>query len=77
MVLWMAEQKISEIMGKYLGISAPRIIIGLIMIIFGILIYLYPDLLAILIAIYLIISGILILIDELLKGQAVKALKKK
>ncbi|MEM4717578.1 MAG: DUF3096 domain-containing protein [Desulfurococcaceae archaeon] len=72
----MAEQKLDEMLKKYLGVSAPRIIIGVIMLIFGLIIVVYPDLVAILIAIYLIISGILILIDELIKGQALKALKK-
>lgn len=72
----MAEQRINEMLKKYLGISAPRIIIGIMMLIFGILILVMPDLLALLIAIYLIISGVLILIDEVIKGQALKALKK-
>lgn len=76
MVKSLAEQRINEMLKKYLGISAPRIIIGIMMLIFGILILVMPDLLALLIAIYLIISGILILIDEVIKGQALKALKK-
>ncbi|MEM1618919.1 MAG: DUF3096 domain-containing protein [Desulfurococcaceae archaeon] len=72
----MAEKKVEEIMKKYLGISAPRLVIALLMIIFGIVIIVWPELVAILIGIYLLISGILALVDELLKGKALKALTK-
>lgn len=68
----MAEKTVDEILKKYLGISAPRILIGILMLLFGIIIWIWPDLVAILIAIYLIINGVLVLIDELLKGRALK-----
>lgn len=73
----MAEQKFEEIMRKYLGISAPRIVIAILMIIFGIIILVWPEFVAILIGIYLLISGILALVDELAKGKALKALSGK
>ncbi|MEM1695343.1 MAG: DUF3096 domain-containing protein [Candidatus Aenigmatarchaeota archaeon] len=72
----MAEKKVEEIMKKYLGFSAPRLVISLLMIVFGVVIIVWPDLVAILIGIYLLISGILALVDELLKGKALKALSK-
>jgi len=65
----MAEQKVEEIMKKYLGISAPRLVIAVLMIVFGIVILIWPDLVAILIGIYLLASGILALSDELMKGR--------
>lgn len=73
----MAEQKFEEVMKKYLGISAPRMLIAILMIVFGIVILVWPDLVAILIGIYLLISGILALVDELTKGKAIKAISKK
>lgn len=75
MVSTVAEQKFEEALRKYLGISAPRIVIAILMIIFGIIILVWPDLVAILIGIYLLISGILALVDELLKGRVAKALR--
>jgi len=66
------EKRVDELIKKYLGISVPRILIGIIMLIFGILIFVKPDLLAILIAIYLIINGILVLIDEAMKSRAIR-----
>jgi len=63
------EKPVEELLKKYLGISAPRIVIGLLMLIFGILIFIKPDLLTILVALYLILSGILVLIDELMKRK--------
>lgn len=68
----MAERTVDEMLRKYLGISAPRLLIGFIMLLFGIIIWIWPDLVAILIAIYLIINGVLVLVDELLKGRALK-----
>ncbi|MCY0868936.1 MAG: DUF3096 domain-containing protein [Desulfurococcus sp.] len=69
----MSEEKIQELLRKYLGISAPRLVIGILMLIFGILILVEPDLLALVVALYLIISGILMLIDELIKSRIAKA----
>ncbi|WP_448579167.1 DUF3096 domain-containing protein [Thermosphaera sp.] len=69
----MAEKAVDEILKKYFKISAPRIIIGILMLLFGIIIWIWPDLVALLIAIYLIINGVLVLIDELLKGRAIKS----
>ncbi|MEM0378344.1 MAG: DUF3096 domain-containing protein [Thermosphaera sp.] len=68
----MAERAVDEMLRKYLGISAPRLLIGIIMLLFGIIIWIWPDLVAILIAIYLIINGVLVLVDELLRGRALK-----
>ncbi len=69
----MAEKTINEMLKKYLGISAPRIVIGVLMLLFGIIIWVWPDLVALLIAIYLIINGVLVLIDEALRGRALKS----
>jgi len=63
------EKPVEEMLRKYLGISAPRVVIGILMLIFGILIFIAPDLLSILVAIYLVISGILVLIDEFMKRK--------
>ncbi|MCC6054886.1 MAG: DUF3096 domain-containing protein [Thermosphaera sp.] len=71
----MAEKKVDELLKKYLGISALRIIIAILMILFGVIIMLKPEMVGLLIGIYLLISGILALIDELIKGRAVKLLK--
>ncbi|WP_227410918.1 DUF3096 domain-containing protein [Thermosphaera chiliense] len=69
----MAEKTVDELLKKYFKISAPRIIIGILMLLFGIVIWIWPDLVALLIAIYLIINGVLVLIDELLKGRVFKS----
>ena len=71
----MAEKKVDELLKKYLGISALRIIIAILMILFGVIIMLKPEMVGLLIGIYLLISGILALIDELIKGRAIKLLK--
>jgi uncharacterized membrane protein HdeD (DUF308 family) len=71
----MAEKRVEELLKKYLGISAPRIIIAILMILFGAIIILKPEMVGLLVGIYLLISGILALIDELIKGRAVKLLK--
>ena len=71
----MAEKKVDELLKKYLGVSAPRIIIAILMILFGVIIILKPEMVGLLVGIYLLISGILALIDELIKGRAVKLLK--
>jgi len=69
----MAEKTVNELLKKYLGISAPRIAIGVLMLLFGIIILVWPDLLAVLVAIYLVINGVLVLIDEALKGRALES----
>jgi len=66
------EKKTEEILKKYLGISVPRLIIAFLMIIFGILVIVKPDIVGILVGIYLLISGVLSLIDELRKKGAFK-----
>ena len=68
----MAEKKTEEILKKYLGISVPRLIIAFLMIIFGILVIVNPNIVGILVGIYLLISGILSLIDEFRKKGAFK-----
>ncbi|AFL66929.1 DUF3096 domain-containing protein [Desulfurococcus amylolyticus] len=65
----MAEEKIQELMRKYLGVSVPRLLIGIIMLIFGFLILVKPELLGILVALYLIIDGILVIFDEYIKSR--------
>ncbi|WP_440059608.1 DUF3096 domain-containing protein [Thermogladius sp. 4427co] len=70
----MAEEKTRELLQKYLGISASRITIGILMIIFGIIILLLPELLIYLIALYLIINGILVIVDEYSRSKSVKRL---
>ncbi|MCC6024463.1 MAG: DUF3096 domain-containing protein [Thaumarchaeota archaeon] len=69
----MAEKAMNELLKKYLGISAPRIVIGILMLLFGIIIWIWPSLVAILIAIYLIINGVLVLVDEVMRGKALKS----
>jgi uncharacterized membrane protein HdeD (DUF308 family) len=68
----MAEKKTEELLKKYLGISVPRLIIAILMIIFGIVILVRPEIVGILVGIYLLISGILSLVDELRKRGAIK-----
>jgi len=69
----MAEEKLQELMKKYLGISLPRLTMGVLMLVFGILILVLPDLLGYLVALYLIINGLLVILDEYSKSKAVKA----
>jgi uncharacterized membrane protein HdeD (DUF308 family) len=68
----MAEKKAEELLKKYLGISVLRLIIAILMILFGILILVKSELLGTLISIYLLITGILALVDELRKKGASK-----
>ena len=68
----MAEEHVRELLRRYLGISAPRVVIGVLMLVFGILILAKPELLAVLVAAYLIVSGLLVLVDESLKGRALR-----
>jgi uncharacterized membrane protein HdeD (DUF308 family) len=48
---------------KRLGVTVSKPILALITILFGILVIVFPDLLAILIGVYLLVQGILLLID--------------
>ena len=48
---------------KRLGVTVSKPILALITILFGILVIVFPDLLAILVGVYLLIQGILLLID--------------
>ena len=59
--------EIEKLIKKYLGISIPRITLGILMIVFGIVIIVMPALLVWIIAIYLIVSGLLTLIEEMSK----------
>jgi ABC-type transport system involved in cytochrome bd biosynthesis fused ATPase/permease subunit len=68
----LAEEHVRELLRRYLGISAPRVVIGVLMLVFGILILVKPELLAVLVAAYLIVSGLLVLVDESLKGRALR-----
>lgn len=65
----MAEKAVQEMLKKYFGVSAPRIVIGVLMIIFGILVIVFPALIALLIGIYLLVSGILTVADEMMKSK--------
>ena len=69
----MAEKHVEELLRRYLGISAPRVAIGVLMLIFGILILVMPDLLAVLVALYLVVSGLLVLLEEALKGRTLQS----
>jgi len=69
-----AEETINEMLKKYLGISAPRIVIRDIDVTLRDNKWIWPDLVAILIAIYLrIIKRVLVLIDEALGSRALKS----
>jgi len=65
----MAEKPIEELLRKYLGISIPRLVMGVLMIIFAALILMKPELLAYIIALYLLVSGMLVIIDEVIKKR--------
>ncbi|MEM0027117.1 MAG: DUF3096 domain-containing protein [Ignisphaera sp.] len=65
----LAEKTVQEMLKKYFGVSAPRLVIGVLMIIFGILIIVFPELIAWLIGIYLLVSGILTVVDEMMRGR--------
>ena len=68
-----AEKQVEELLRKYLGISAPRVAIGVLMLIFGVLILVMPDLLAILVALYLVVNGLLVLLEEALKSRTLRS----
>jgi len=59
-----SDEYIEKLLRKYLGISMPRIVLGILMILFAILIFIWPELVSYLIALYLLISGIIVIIDE-------------
>jgi len=63
------EKSIEEVLKKYLGISIPRIGIGILMLIFGILVIVLPDLVSWLIGLYLIIAGILVIVEEYMRSK--------
>jgi uncharacterized membrane protein HdeD (DUF308 family) len=48
---------------KRLGVTVSKPILALITILFGILVIVFPELLAILVGVYLLIQGILLLLD--------------
>ena len=55
---------------KKIGITVSRPVLGVIAIVFGVLFFVFPQLVAYLIGLFLIIEGILLLIDYLeLSGQ--------
>jgi len=60
----MSDEYIEKLLRKYLGISMPRIVLGILMILFAILIFIWPELVSYLIALYLLISGIIVIVDE-------------
>ena len=60
----MSDEYIEKLLRKYLGISMPRIVLGILMILFAIFIFIWPELVSYLIALYLLISGIIVIVDE-------------
>lgn len=66
MVSGLADE-IEKLVKKYLGISVPRMILAVLMIIFGVVIIVLPALLVWIIAVYLIVNGILTLVEEVSK----------
>ncbi|ADV65319.1 DUF3096 domain-containing protein [Desulfurococcus mucosus] len=73
----MAEEKLQELMKKYLGVSVPRLFAGVLMLVFGLLILVLPELLNLLIAAYLIIEGLLVIIDEYVKSRITSTVAQK
>lgn len=69
----MAERPVEELLRKHLGISVPRMVLGIIMLIFGIVILVWPELLGILVALYLIVSGVLVIVEEYMKSKLAAA----
>ncbi len=63
------ERSIEEVFRKYLGISLPRICIGVLMLIFGILVIVFPALISWLIGLYLIIAGVLVIAEEYMRSK--------
>jgi len=59
-----SDEYIEKLLRKYLGISMPRIVLGILMILFAIFIFIWPELVSYLIALYLLISGIIVIVDE-------------
>lgn len=66
MVSGLADE-IEKLVKKYLGISVPRMILAVLMIVFGVVIIVIPALLVWIIAVYLIVSGMLTLVEEVSK----------
>ncbi|ADM28628.1 hypothetical protein Igag_1831 [Ignisphaera aggregans DSM 17230] len=64
------EKSIEEVLKKYFGISLPRIGIGILMLIFGILVIVLPALISWLVGLYLIIAGILVIVEEYMRSKA-------
>jgi len=70
-----SDEYIERLLRKYLGISMPRVVLGILMILFAILIFIWPELVSYLIALYLLISGIIVIIDEYSKRYIQKLVK--
>ncbi len=60
----MSDEHIERLLRKYLGISMPRVVLGILMILFSISIFAWPELVSYLVALYLLISGIIVIVDE-------------
>ncbi len=65
----MSSDEIERLIRKYFGISIPRITLAILMIVFSIIIIIFPQLLAWIIAIYLLVNGILIIVEEYTKNS--------
>jgi len=64
-----AEKSVEELLRKYLGISVPRLVLGVLMLLFGVLILVKPEIVAWLVALYLLISGVIVIVEELMKRK--------
>jgi len=64
-----AEKSVEELLKKYLGVSVPRLVLGVLMLLFGVLILVKPDIIAWLVALYLLISGVIVIVEELMKRK--------
>jgi len=64
-----AEKGVEELLRKYLGVSVPRLVLGVLMLLFGVLILVKPEIVAWLVALYLLISGVIVIAEELMKRK--------
>jgi len=64
-----AERGVEELLRKYLGVSVPRLVLGVLMLLFGVLILVKPEIVAWLVALYLLISGVIVIAEELMKRK--------
>jgi len=68
-----AEKGVEEVLKKYLGVSVPRLVLGVLMLLFGVLILVKPEIVAWLVGLYLLISGVIVIAEELMKRKSLKS----